>query len=78
MDPFLGGLGPKNETQPGIIRNTLGSSLQPSFWVAVWAEQRFSGRYRMRGVSDDDPPLPLRSHDSDGVKPQENLSTALI
>ena len=28
MGPFLGGLGPKNETQPGNIRNTFGSR----FW----------------------------------------------
>ena len=49
MDPFLGGLGPKNEAQPGIIRSTFGSRFQPSFWVAVCAEQRFSGRYRMSG-----------------------------
>jgi hypothetical protein len=28
MGSFLGGLGPKNETQPGNIRNTFGSR----FW----------------------------------------------
>ena len=61
MDPFLGGLGPKNETQPGIIRNTLGSRFQPS--VGRAAVQR---SLQDEGMSDDDSPLPLRSDDSEG------------
>ena len=31
MGPFLGGLGPKNETLPGTIRSTFGSRFQPPF-----------------------------------------------
>ena len=44
MGPFLGGLGPKNETLPGTIRSTFGSRFQPPFWVPPRADQRFSGR----------------------------------
>ena len=52
MDPFLGGLGPTNETLPGTVRSTVGSRFQPPFWVPLCADQRFSGRsacYRTRG-----------------------------
>jgi hypothetical protein len=44
MGPFLGGLGPKNETLPGTIRSTFGSRFQPPFRVPPRADQRFSGR----------------------------------
>ena len=44
MDPFLGGLGLQNETLPGTIRSTFGSRFQPTFWVPLWADKRFSGR----------------------------------
>ena len=44
MGPFLGGLGPQNETLPGTIRSTFGSRFQLPFWVPPRAGQRFSGR----------------------------------